>query len=276
MGTTHALSAVALFLSATAFLPATMYQLLGSDEIWIVVLSMMVMAGGALIPDLDNTASTAKSSLGVLGDILSVFFRTTSSLIQTTIRFSRDDSTPNPHRGFYHTPPAAFLIGFLVFLGTKMTGHAFTIPLIGSISWGTFVAIVVTWLCTHMAFAALAKKFLRKVKNSAGMFGELVAFALSLGLTVVIFSQLSSKIDYWWVGVSIGVGVYIHSFGDAFTTAGSPIFFPLPRKGKLWYNYRFLKIKAGGVVETSLFVPFFVILSIVAFLKISGAIDLMV
>jgi membrane-bound metal-dependent hydrolase YbcI (DUF457 family) len=275
MGTTHALSAVALFLAVTAFMPATMYQVLGTDDIWIVVLSMMVMAGGALIPDLDNSASTAKSSLGYLGDALSVFFRVSSSFIQTTIRTPRDDSTPNPHRGFYHTPVAAFLIGLLVFLGTRITAPAFTLPVIGAATWGLIVALVVTWLCTHMAFAALAKKLIRSIKNASGAFGELVVFAFSLALTFIIFTQLPEGLDYWWLGVSVGVGVYTHSFGDAFTTAGSPILWPIPRKGKLWYNYRFLKIKAGGVIENSIFVPFFTLVIVVSFLKISGLLGIL-
>lgn len=274
MGTTHALSAVALFLMAASFFPLQVYSVLGTQNIWVLVLSMGVMAGAALIPDLDNTASTSKSSLGLLGDGLSLFFRGTSAVIQTVARLPRDDDEPNPHRGFYHTVPACLLMGFLVFKGTSITSGDIELPIFGHVTWGTLIAIIVAWLNIHMALAALAKKFVRRMKNQAGIFGELVAFAFSFALTVATFTQLPHDLNYWWLGVSVAVGSFIHIFGDCFTTAGNPILFPIPFKGKLWWNVRFLPIKAGGVIENWVFVPIFGLICVISFLKLSGVFGL--
>lgn len=275
MGTTHALSAVAIFLAITAFFPEHVYTALGSHNIWIIVMAMAVTAGASLIPDLDNTASTSKSSLGWLGDILSFFFRNTSAVIQTFIRTPRDDSEPNPHRGFYHTVPACVLLGFLAFVATSISSGAVPLPLIGTVTYGTLMAIIIAWLNTHMALAGLAKSFVKSMKSKAGVFGELVAFIFSLIITLTIFTQIPTNLNFWWLGVSVAAGNFIHIFGDCFTKAGNPILFPIPHKGKLWWNVRFTKIKAGGVVEKFVFVPFFGIICVISFMKISGVFGLL-
>lgn len=269
MGTTHALSAVAAFLGVVAFLPEHVFSAFGTSNIWVLVLAIAVTAGASLIPDLDNTNSTSKSSLGVLGDALSVFFRTTSAIIQTTIRLKRDDSTPNPHRGFYHTIPACLILGGMVFWGTT-NQTPITFPGIGAITLGVVFAMVITWLNIHMAMAGLAKASVRKLKKKAGIFGELAAFVVSFSLTYLIFYQLPTDLNFWWLGVSVAFGCFIHILGDCFTTSGNPILFPFPIKGKLWYTLRFLPIKAGGVVENVIFVPVFGIICIISFIKISG------
>lgn len=272
MGVTHALSAVALFLAFTAFFPQYVTDVLGTEDIWVILLSLSVSAGAALIPDLDNTTSTSKNSLGYLGDALSFFFRTTSSVIQTLIRLPRDDSSPNPHRGFYHTVPAALILGGLVFLGTRLESGAIDLPLIGTLNHGGMFALVITWLCIHMALAGLARASMKKMKSKAGVFGEAVAFFFSLGITVLIFFQLPTDLDYWWLGVSVAFGCLAHMLGDCFTTAGCPILFPIPIKGKLWWDIRLMKIKAGGVTENYLFTPFFLIVILVSMIKIVNSI----
>lgn len=274
MGTTHALSAVAIFLVITAFFPEHVYKALGTNNIWVIVLSIAVTAGASLIPDLDNTASTSKSSLGYLGEGLSFFFRTTSAVIQTFVRTSRDDDEPNPHRGFYHTVPACLLLGFLAFLATGIKTGAVPVPIIGTVTYGTLFAIIITWLNIHMALAGLAKSFMKSMKSKAGIFGELVAFVFSLALTFTIFTQLPTDLDFRWLGVSVAAGNFIHIFGDCFTKAGNPILFPIPYKGKLWWTVRFTKIKAGGVVEKMVFMPFFGIICVISFMKISGGFGL--
>lgn len=269
MGPTHALSAVAAFLVLVAFFPDKTFSMFGTSNIWALVLAIAVTAGASLVPDLDNTNSTSKSSLGLLGDALSVFFRTSSAFIQTVIRLPRDDSTPNPHRGFYHTILACLILGGLVYLGTTITAEI-NLPVLGATTWGMIFAVVIAWLNIHMAMAGLAKASVKRMKNKAGIFGELVAFLFSFGLTAMIFYQLPVDMDFWWLGVSVAFGCFIHNMGDCCTTAGCPILFPLPIKGKLWYTIRFLPIKAGGVIENVVFVPVFSLICVISFLKISG------
>lgn len=270
MGTTHSLSALAFFLVLLSFFTESFFNLLGTNNVWALVLALIVTCGAALIPDLDNTASTSKSSLGYLGDALSVFFRVTSSMIQSTVRTSRDDSTPNPHRGFYHTIPGALLMGLAVYWTTGIESGNLDLPVVGEMTYGNLAALIITWLCIHMAIAGLAKDFVRKIKRKGGAVGELLNFVFSFGFSVVIWAQLPHDLDFWWLGVSVALGSLFHSLGDCFTTSGCPILFPLPIKGKMWWDVRFMKIRAGGVVENVVFLPLFGIISIVAIVNMSG------
>lgn len=269
MGLTHSLSCVALFLAIAAFAPEHMHTALGSSSLAVIILAMMNAVGSSLLPDLDNSSSTSKSALGLLGDLLSVIFRTSSEIIQTTVRSKYDKDKPNPHRGFYHTALAAFIIGALVAAATQV-GGSITLPGIGKVSWGFVIAIVITWLNLHMALAGLFKQGIKKIKKQGGFLGEPIAFALSLGIAGMVFTQVPTDTNYWWVGVAVAFGMIVHDLGDMVTTAGVPLLFPIPRKGKLWWNYRLTPIHSGGVLENMVIIPFFLVVSVIAFVKVLG------
>lgn len=262
MGTTHALSAVAAFLAVIFFAPDFVFKMLGSSSPWVIVLSIAVTSGASLVPDLDNTTSTSKNSLGWLGTALSYFFRGSSRFLQTVIRTRRDDPNPNPHRGAWHTIPAALLLGGLTFWGAG-NAQIVTLPVVNEITVGKLIALFITFLMVHMAMSGLAKDFMKKIKKTA-LIGETLSFAVSLAITSVIFLNLPAGLDYRWLGVSVAFGVFIHIFGDTFTTAGTPILFPLSAliKGKFWWTTRFTTMKAGGEIEKVIF-GFFVVVSII-------------
>lgn len=262
MGTTHALSAVAAFLAVIFFAPDFVHQMLGSSSPWVIILSIAVTSGASLVPDLDNTTSTSKNSLGWLGIALSYFFRGSSRFLQTVIRTRRDDPSPNPHRGAWHTIPAAILLGGLTYWGAG-NAQIVTLPVVNEITVGKLIALFITFLMVHMAMSGLAKDFMKKIKKTA-LIGETLSFAVSLALTTVIFVNLPAELDYRWLGMSVAFGVFIHILGDTFTTAGTPILFPLSAliKGKFWWTTRFTTMKAGGEIEKFIF-GFFLLSSIV-------------
>jgi membrane-bound metal-dependent hydrolase YbcI (DUF457 family) len=262
MGTTHALSAVAVFLGVIFFAPDFVHQALGSSSPWVIVLSIAVTSGASLVPDLDNTTSTSKNSLGWLGIGLSYFFRISSRFLQTVIRTRRDDPSPNPHRGAWHTIPAALLLGGLTYWGTG-NAQVVTLPVLNQITVGKLIALLITFLMVHMAMSGLAKDFMKKIKKTV-LIGEALSFAVSLGLTAVIFVNLPAGLDYRWLGVSVAFGVFIHILGDTFTTAGTPILFPLSAliKGKFWWTTRFTTLKVGHETEKLIF-GFFLVMSII-------------
>jgi hypothetical protein len=262
MGTTHALSAVAAFLAVIFFAPDFVFKVLGSSSPWVIVLSIAVTSGASLVPDLDNTTSTSKNSLGWLGTALSYLFRGSSRFLQTVIRTKRDDPSPNPHRGAWHTIPAALLLGWLTFWGTG-NAHVVTLPVVNEITVGKLFALLITFLMVHMAMSGLAKDFMKKIKKTV-LIGETLSFAVSLALTSIIFINLPQDLDYRWLGVSVAFGVIIHILGDSMTTAGVPLLFPLSAliKGKFWWTTRFTTMKAGGELEKLIF-GFFLVISIV-------------
>jgi membrane-bound metal-dependent hydrolase YbcI (DUF457 family) len=197
-----------------------------------------------------------------LGTALSYFFRGSSRFLQTVIRTKRDDPTPNPHRGAWHTIPAALLLGGLTFWGTG-NAHVVSLPVINEITVGKIFALFITFLMVHMAMSGLAKDFMKKIKKTA-LIGETLSFAVSLALTAAIFINLPAGLDYRWLGVSVAFGVIIHILGDSMTTAGVPLLFPLSAliKGKFWWTTRFTTMKAGGELEKLIF-GFFLVVSIV-------------
>lgn len=269
MGATHAISAVAVFLAAIAFIPEQTFQLLGTSNIWVVLLAIIVTAGGALIPDLDNTMSTSKSALGPVGDALSVVFRSSSVAVQTIIRTKKDEKTTNPHRKFWHTIPAAMLLGGLVFLGSEIS-KTITLPFIGERTIGWFIALIVAWLLLHIGLSGLARDFMRKVKKSNPL-GEFIALGISLSLTLVVFFNIPEDLNFWWLGVALAVGMVIHVLGDCCTTSGAPIGFPVVVffKGRFWWNTRFSNMKAGGSAEPIVF-GVFILVCMVSIIKIIG------
>lgn len=252
MGATHAMSAIFVFLLVLVITPDGLRWALGSASIWIAILSLMTIAGACSLPDLDNTSSTSRNSLGPLGVGLSTIFRVSSRAIQTIVRTKRDDPTPNPHRGFWHTIPASAILGFLVFLGASMEG-TIDMPW-GEVTHGGIFAFVITGLLVHLSLSGLAKDFMKKVKKNS-IIGELATFIVSFLLTSLVYFNLPDDTGFWWLGVTVFVGCVIHIMGDAFTTAGVPIFFPLTAftKGKFWWNTRLTSMKAGGETENMIF-----------------------
>lgn len=268
MGYTHALSVLAVALLCIAFVPGIVNKVLMTSSVAVIITFVQTTVGAGMIPDLDNTNSRAKSDLGVFGNIISGFFRVSSIAIQSVIRTKHDSPEPNPHRGFWHTIPAAVISGLLVYLGTKIGGHI-NIPHFGEVTWGNIVALCVIFILTHLTLSTLAKELMDKIKKSK-ITGELGALLVSFILSLVVFLQLPTDVDFWWLGISVAFGMFLHTFGDAFTTMGSPLAFPVPIKGKSWWNIRLLggTIKAGGEVEKWVFTPTFIIIIIISMIKI--------
>ena len=268
MGATHALSGLAVLLGLVAFVPGFM-EWAGLSSLALVILAALVVTGGSLLPDLDNSASSAKSALGIFGHALSFLFINSSRIIQTIVRTRRDDPDPNPHRGFWHTIPAALLIGVLTLLATQIPGKA-NVPLYGEVSISWLVALFITAVSAHLALAGLFNSAVKKIRKSS-IVGELVAFVVSLGITAAIFWFVPHEGNFWWLAVAITLGVLVHIFGDAFTTAGVPLLFPLSGfiKGKFWWTTRFTPMKAGGTAEKFVVIPILSIVTLAAFVKIA-------
>ena len=268
MGYTHAISALGITLACIAFVPGVVGNVLNTHNGWVFAAAILAATGSVLIPDLDNTSSRAKSDLGPFGIVLSGLFRTTSTVLQTTIRTKRDDPDPNPHRGAWHTLPACLLLGFIVWMLTRIEGNI-TLPFLGNITWGAFFAFLILAVLVHLTLSTLTKEAMDKIKKSVAI-GEIVALTVSAIIAVLIMTNIPVETDFWWLGVAVAFGSAIHVLGDCFTTAGAPILFPLSvvLRGKFWWTTRFLPIKAGGPVENYLFVPAFLVLSLVSLGKI--------
>lgn len=273
MGATHSLSAVTLTLTLIFFFPATVASILGVNNPWVLVMVTLVASGFALVPDLDNSASKAKSAFGVVGSVLATVFRSSSLVIQTTIRKKADDANPDPHRGFWHTPVSALLIGAAVYGLTRIEGSV-DLPYIGELTTGTAIGFFVAFCAIHLMLKGLFEPVVQRVRRKAGMFGGLAAVILSAVLTVILMVNLPPDIDMWWLGVACAYGCIVHILGDAFTKKGVPIWWPIIGlwKHKMWWNSRFfITVEASGdkdSAEQKIVVPLLTGVAVVMFVLV--------
>ena len=271
MGMTHALSAVAVMTAILAFRPAWLESMFGSRSPVVFALMLLIVVAGALMPDLDNTDSSAKSALGIIGKAISWFMRTTAPIIQNIIHLPRDKDLDEPHRGFYHTAVAAVLFGAMVtlFCSDKIGFD------VGSFHiGGKLAAIILAFIGVHIAMCTLAGRFMRGLgtKVANGGMVDVVVTLITMVVTVGLWYALPSGTDYTRMGVAFGLGWIIHELGDQFTTAGNPTLWPIPIRGRMWWRIRFLKIKAGGLIENWVFTPVFLAVIIYCAMIVIGII----
>lgn len=263
MGRTHALSAVAVILAVFAFIPS-LYDKLApntNDSMIVLILICLVAAGGALLPDLDNSQSSAESQLGIIGSMLSAFMRATAPIIKTAVHTKYDKNLDNPHRSFYHTAVSAVLIGALfTFLCSPVISFK-----LGPIECnGRTMALVLAFAATDMALSTIIGAIWKSKKTV----DTIASLAMSFGIAWFLLESMPTGISYTIVGIALGIGYIIHIAGDCMTVSGTPLLFPLKIHGKLWYDIRFLKIQAGGVVENFVFMPLFIIIIVISLIAI--------
>lgn len=265
MGRTHALSAVALILAVFAFIPSVITKLAdGSSHesvFAMIALITLVSAGGALIPDLDNTNSSAESQLGIFGTMLSAFMRATAPLVKAALHTKYDKNIDNAHRGFYHTGLCAVLMGALfAFLCSPVINFK-----VGPVTCnGRTVALILAFISTDLALSTIIGA-IWKSKKTLDM---IISLSMSFGIAWLLLSIMPAHVPYTLIGLLFGLSMLIHDLGDCFTTQGAPILFPLPIRGKMWYDVRFLKIKAGGLIENYVFMPVFIVIIILSLFMI--------
>ena len=65
---------------------------------------------------------------------------------------------------------------------------------------------------------------------------------------------------------AVGFGSLIHCFGDAITKAGVPILWPIPIRGRRWFELSTgpFAFRAGGGFEYAVVLPLFTIVAVVS------------
>ena len=252
MGQAHASTGLAAFLAFLAFAgSSTINFVLGnSPSMGLDVLSAVAVVAGALIPDFDNTSSTAKSSMGIFGEPITFAFRESSRLVQTIHTKqdakSRAKAHDVVHRGFWHSLVGAGALALIVnFLTSNPLTTAVLLPFgfVGISNLGALVAATLCLAAMHIAMSGLNVGALKAVKGVKNI-GSTLMFLVSVAVTLLFFNAIPAG-QYTWLGYSLGIGAVVHIIGDAFTKAGVPLFSPIiPRKGKLWYTYRFATFEA--------------------------------
>lgn len=243
MGPAHAASAVGLYLMGTGLLLFVHHFSKDNISLQFILLNIVAFSGAGILPDLDNSRSTARNSLGVIGAGLSEAFRASSKVIQTVVRTKRDNPNPNPHRGFWHTIVGAVLLGWLTSLATGIDAT------VKDIRIGDIAGIFITSILFYLGMNAIGKGMIKRI-GKIPLLGKLGDFAVLLVATLVVallYMSLPEGVGFGFLGWAVALGCIIHVFGDAITKSGVPIFFPITgfTKKKFWWQTRFAKFTAN-------------------------------
>jgi membrane-bound metal-dependent hydrolase YbcI (DUF457 family) len=224
-GRTHAMQGAIVGLAIP-----TLYPVVASytPTVPAVLLGAMLAAGGALLPDLDVSCSTASESFGPITDIVSAGVRALSraafALTATPADRRRNTGT---HRGLTHTGLGVLGFGALT-------------------TWITSFGLVAA-LVTVFAMVFLALRGLPPVERN------ITDLATAAGVTGLTWWLLASQpVPSWWIGAAIAAGCLTHVAGDAMTTHGVPFLWPLPLTGRTWRPLgtpRFMRFETDQWVE---------------------------
>ena len=266
MGTTHALSALAISLLLAWLASDFMFnKLIGSTDSVVFVTAIIIIIGASLMPDLDAVKSTSINTLGVIGSLLSKIMRGFSSIVQNLIKGPSDKSS-DPHRGFWHTPLAAILVGLGITGLTSIDKHLFTVA-DAHITVATLIVFFIIYISVQLMVASLLS-FINK-KSKKNLLSQIITQLVCLVFSLTLLYFLPPNLDYKWVGAVVSFGWIIHILGDMITVSGVPLLFPLKYRGKRWWDFRLpLGVKAGGFFEKAILMPIFAIIVILSIIKI--------
>ncbi len=234
MARSHAMSAIAAWTA-----PAATAAMLGHPfPIGPVLIGTAVVAGSAILPDIDHPDSHAARSFGALSRTLS---RGVAALSGWCYRRTATALDPvdrrEGHRGVTHTIPFAAAAGLVV------TALAFTPA-------GKWVTALVLFVTATWAVRALVPWDARRVRVGFGPRRKRprVEWAMPVA-AVTTWSLITFTPDprsWAWLGLPVFLGALVHDLGDAPAhhpgfppeTAGIPLLWPLKIRGRRWYRVR--------------------------------------
>jgi len=249
MGPTHAISGAAAWLVGSAVAA----QLGGYMQSPIELTTYTVAcAGAALLPDLDTSGKVTKNkggatvarTFGVASLFLAECVEKASLGIYKLTRSKRDGKRNNGHRTFTHT---------WIFAGALGAGIGYLAESYGK----TAVAIALFFLFGLGIRGLMADR--------AKASGWVMITALSALAAYVAIDTLPAGRGYPLLGLSVGIGCVVHTFGDMITKAGCPVLWPLPIRGERWFEVGMpdkIAVRAGGTVERTVLVPAFTALAV--------------
>jgi membrane-bound metal-dependent hydrolase YbcI (DUF457 family) len=236
MGRSHALSG---WCAGLAVAP-----LLGLTSVAEVVPFAAATAGYALVPDLDHPGASASRLLGPVTRLVSGAVRAFSGVLYKLTKGPRDEESTGKHRHATHTLVAAILLGMLA---ASLGGRG---------KWAV-LGVAVTGLV--LAADALGDWIVLAVLAAAGW--SVAGTALpGTSTTDAVHAAVQSGLSQigGWIGVAVGLGMFVHCLGDSLTRSGCPWLWPLPIRGETWYELRLprpLRFSTDSWVERLVVAP---------------------
>lgn len=274
MGKTHALLSIMLMcicmLIPINFFKETIWLL--KDNILFFMVGLIVTVGGALLPDLDNSQSSAGSTLGFMGSICTIFMQSISSIVWTLFHGKGDRHPMTPHRYFWHTLLASGIILSLFIFGIE-NGEETILSCIKSESISIFLQkhTILLFLIILVFMAVLCGSDMilyRLIK----WFKLPKALSYIIPVLVLIYIFVIDITHLRILGICVGLGYLFHIIEDFFADSGCPLFFPIPIKRKMWYRCNFIiTCQTGGLVNTIIDIIILIVdIGLIAFIFLGG------
>lgn len=238
MGRSHALSGWCAGLAAA--------PLLGLDTIVTAIPFAAATAGYAMLPDLDHPGARASRLLGPVTVALSRGIRAFSAALYRATKGPRDEKVTGKHRHATHTLAAATLLSVLAALAVSLGG-----------SW----AIVVILVLGFVLAADVLETWLLVLLFGAGALW--VSAVVRDDLEAAVAREITATGE--WIGLAVGLGMFVHVLGDSATISGAPWLWPLRIAGETWYEIRppkGLRFRTGGPFERAVVVPLLTCLAV--------------
>jgi hypothetical protein len=258
MGKTHALLSIMLF-CICMLIPVDFFQTtigIMKNETLFFIAGIVVLVGGALLPDLDNAQSAAGATLGPLGSICTTFMQSTSSICWTFLHGKGDKMPPTQHRYLWHT----FIIGagiFCLFFFGMPKGEDTIIASIkvaeDFLTWLQGNAVIVFFvILLFMAILVGSNMLFSKIISVFKIrFLKLINYIFPVLMLVYLFFLDMDHLRI--LGMCLGMGYIFHPIEDCFADHGVPILWPIPIKNQLWKRIKTpLTIETGSLANTIL------------------------
>lgn len=202
-----------------------------TGKISAVILSTIVAAGAAVLPDLDEPEATAARSFGVVGKGGSKALRWAAG----------------GHRQRTHTFLFAGLVAFLGWWAATIWEEGS--PAIYAAPAITTIGVCSIWGFLLVGRAAEDKGLAKRISTPVAwvMGGAAAAFAAISFLPIpewAIAEEIASGVSpRWWLPTALGIGCAAHLLGDVVTKSGVPALWPIT---KLRFKLGLFRVGGSG------------------------------
>jgi membrane-bound metal-dependent hydrolase YbcI (DUF457 family) len=212
MGRDHAVSGALLGLGAIELARATGTLTLSLPA---TAVATAVVAGSALLPDIDHPSSTVARTFGPATELLAHGTDRVSAWVHKLTATPHDQAMKDGHRTLTHTVAFALSTGGLI----AALGAAF----------GRWAVLAALFACLTLALRGLAPRgYLRRG-------GWLGVTATAAALTAAS-SWAAPEIGALPLGALVAYGCWAHCLGDSCTLHGCPWLWPIPIRRQRWYR----------------------------------------
>ncbi len=253
LGRTHSLMSI-MIMCICMLIPIDLFKetfWLLKENILFFIVGVIVLVGGALLPDLDNCQSSAGSTLGPLGSICTIFMQSTSSIIWNLCHAKGDKPPMTQHRYFWHTLVAGLGMLSLFMFGLKNGNDT----IINCIKQQTFLGflennVVLLFLIIIIFMAVLCGSDMimyRLIKFFK--LPKILSYICPVAVLIYVFTIDFTHLHI--LGICIGFGYLFHIIEDFFADSGVPLLWPIPIHKQMWHRCRFIiTCETGGIINT--------------------------